>query len=140
MRRISFAAVLVLVAAVGGAFAFLNSVDVPDVERNIKTTSFVCLGDVADGECTAANSKAQFSEGGNKRIQIGIDEISPSLINAVVAAEDGSFFEHDGVDLFGIGRAAYRGIVGSASRQGASTITQQVAKNFLLTSKFLQPT
>jgi len=135
VRRISFAAVLVLVAAVGGAFAFLNSVDVPDVERNIKTTSFVCLGDVADGECTAANSKAQFSEGGNKRIQIGIDEISPNLINAVVAAEDRSFFEHDGVDLFGIGRAAYRGIVGSASRQGASTITQQYVKMVYLSNE-----
>ena len=132
MRRITFAMVLLLVAGVGGGFVVLNSVEIPEPTRAIKTTSFVCTGDVGDGQCTPSNAVAQFSAGGNKRILVGLDEISDHLINAVVAAEDRSFFSHGGVDPWGIARALYRDLRGSASRQGGSTITQQLVKQVYL--------
>ena len=75
---------------------------------------------------------AQFSAGGNKRVLINLDEMSPYLLNAVVAAEDRSFFQHGGVDPWGIARAVYRDLAGSASRQGGSTITQQLVKQVYL--------
>jgi hypothetical protein len=100
----------------------------------VKTTSFVCLADVADGECSPSNSVAQFSAGGSNRVIIDIGDMSANLINAVVAAEDRSFFTHGGVDPWGIARALYRDLRGSASRQGGSTITQQYVKSVYLTA------
>ena len=57
------------------------------------------------------------------------------LKNAVIAAEDKRFYEHWGVDLWGIARAAISNIVAGGVQSGASTITQQVAKNFYLSSE-----
>lgn len=90
----TFAAVLLGVASVGIGFVALNSVKIPDPARTVKTTSFVCLADVADGECSPSNSVAQFSAGGSNRVIIDIGDMSANLINAVVAAEDRSFFTH----------------------------------------------
>ncbi|MFN8049851.1 MAG: transglycosylase domain-containing protein [Acidimicrobiales bacterium] len=132
LRRVTFAGLVTGVAAVGAGFVALNSVEIPDPTRTVKTTSFVCAGDVGDGQCSPSNSVAQFSAGGNKRVLVGLDEISPNLINAVVAAEDRSFFTHGGVDPWGIARALYRDLRGSASRQGGSTITQQLVKQVYL--------
>ncbi len=134
LRRLTFAAVLLGVASVGVGFVALNSVKIPDPTRTVKTTSFVCLADVADGQCSPSNSVAQFSAGGNNRVIIDIGDMSGNLINAVVAAEDRSFFTHGGVDPWGIARALYRDLRGSASRQGGSTITQQYVKSVYLTA------
>ncbi|MBX7069388.1 MAG: transglycosylase domain-containing protein [Microthrixaceae bacterium] len=134
IRRLMFAGVLVGVATVGVGFVLLNSVEIPDPTRTIKTTSFVCTAEVSDGACTPSNSVAQFSQGGNNRVLVNLDEVSPHLINAVVAAEDRSFFTHGGVDPWGIARALYRDLRGSASRQGGSTITQQYVKQVYLTA------
>jgi membrane peptidoglycan carboxypeptidase len=134
LRRLTFAAVLLGVASVGIGFVALNSVKIPDPTRTVKTTSFVCLADVADGECSPSNSVAQFSAGGSNRVIIDIGDMSANLINAVVAAEDRSFFTHGGVDPWGIARALYRDLRGSASRQGGSTITQQYVKSVYLTA------
>jgi penicillin-binding protein 1B len=57
------------------------------------------------------------------------------LINAVLAAEDHRFFEHKGVDLRGLLRAAWTNLRAGRVRQGGSTITQQLVKNRLLTPK-----
>ena len=54
---------------------------------------------------------------------------------AILAAEDERFYQHGGVDALGIVRAALSNILGGGKRQGASTITQQVAKNFFLSSE-----
>lgn len=134
MRRLAFATILLGVGAVGVVFVILNSVVIPKPTRAVKTTSFVCTAEVTNGECSAANSVGQFSAGGSKRIIVSLEEMSDHLINAVVAGEDRSFFEHSGVDPWGIARAAYRGVAGSASQQGGSTITQQLVKQVYLTS------
>ena len=54
---------------------------------------------------------------------------------AILAAEDERFYQHSGVDALGVLRAALSNLLGGGKKQGASTITQQVAKNFFLSSE-----
>ncbi|ETR74993.1 penicillin-binding protein 1A [Afipia sp. P52-10] len=73
-----------------------------------------------------------------RRLYLPIQAIPKSVINAFLAAEDKNFYEHGGLDFYGMARAGvlYLQNIGSNRRpQGASTITQQVAKNFLLTNE-----
>ena len=72
------------------------------------------------------------------RVFVPIAAMPKRVINAFLAAEDKNFFQHPGVDVMGVLRAAVTNLlnIGSTRRlQGASTITQQVAKNFLLTNE-----
>src|ERR1700742_4948249 len=72
------------------------------------------------------------------RLYLPIQAIPKLVTNAFVAAEDKNFYQHPGIDIYGIGRAGLLVVqnYGSARRpQGALTITQQVAKNFLLTNE-----
>ena len=73
-----------------------------------------------------------------RRLYLPIQAVPKLVINAFLAAEDKNFYEHGGIDFSGMARAAvlYAQNYGSNRRpQGASTITQQVAKNFLLTNE-----
>ncbi len=73
-----------------------------------------------------------------KRIFIPYNSIPPKVINAFLSAEDKNFFDHPGVDAKGVLRAViknFSNIVNSRRLEGASTITQQVAKNFLLSNE-----
>jgi penicillin-binding protein 1A len=73
-----------------------------------------------------------------RRLYLPIQAVPKLVTNAFVAAEDKNFYEHGGIDFSGIARAAVLFVqqYGSGRRpQGASTITQQVAKNFLLTNE-----
>ena len=63
------------------------------------------------------------------RETVPYDQLPPDLINAVVAVEDAKFYQHHGYDLFGIIRAALKNLTAGHVRQGASTITQQLARN-----------
>ncbi|MEQ1560199.1 MAG: penicillin-binding protein 1A [Methyloglobulus sp.] len=76
---------------------------------------------------------AQF--GGNKRIPVKIEAIPKQLVNAFIAAEDDSFYEHPGVDYKGLLRAGLQLALTGKKKQGGSTITMQVTRNFLLTSE-----
>ncbi|HUT73052.1 MAG TPA: PBP1A family penicillin-binding protein [Desulfatiglandales bacterium] len=68
-----------------------------------------------------------------QRQLISIDQAPRQLIHAVLAAEDGRFYQHHGVDLRGVLRALYTNLRHGTIRQGGSTITQQLAKNYFLT-------
>src|SRR3954470_12928853 len=73
-----------------------------------------------------------------RRLYLPIQAVPKLVTNAFLAAEDKNFYEHGGIDFTGMARAAllYAQNFGSNRRpQGASTITQQVAKNFLLTNE-----
>ena len=73
-----------------------------------------------------------------QRVFVPIETIPELLVRAFVAAEDKNFYSHKGVDFVGIGRAVIQNIINFNSGRrliGASTITQQVAKNFLLTNE-----
>ena len=63
------------------------------------------------------------------RIMVDYTQLSPSLVNALVATEDVRFYDHSGIDFIALGRAIVkRGIMGQKSAGGGSTITQQLAK------------
>jgi penicillin-binding protein 1A len=68
-----------------------------------------------------------------RRIVVPVSRMPGQLIQAFVAAEDSNFFEHQGIDLISILRAALKNLKAGGIVQGGSTITQQVAKSLLLT-------
>jgi len=72
--------------------------------------------------------------GEERRDFIAIENVPQKMINAILAIEDRRFFEHPGIDFIGIVRAAVKNFKGQ-SREGASTITMQVARNFFLSSE-----
>ncbi|HZO00685.1 MAG TPA: penicillin-binding protein 1A [Burkholderiales bacterium] len=73
--------------------------------------------------------------GEERRSFISIAEVPQQLKNAVIAAEDERFYEHPGIDYVGVLRAAWANLIAGGRRQGASTITMQVARNFFLSSE-----
>ena len=68
-----------------------------------------------------------------KRFLIPLSLMSPITVKAFLAAEDAGFYQHEGIDLPGIVRAAIKNFVAGGIKQGGSTITQQVIKSMLLT-------
>lgn len=70
-----------------------------------------------------------------KRFPVSIDSLPPHVINAFLAAEDARFFSHPGVDPIGVVRAIVKNIKVGNYAQGASTITQQVTRNFILSKE-----
>lgn len=71
--------------------------------------------------------------GEERRAVVKIDAVPERLKQAILAAEDDRFYQHRGVDYAGVLRAAYSNFTSGGARQGASTITMQVARNFFLT-------
>lgn len=69
---------------------------------------------------------------GSNREEVSFDQLPADLVNAFIAIEDSRFYEHNGIDLKGILRAAYVGITSGRFSEGASTITQQLIKNNVL--------
>jgi penicillin-binding protein 1A len=127
------AAVLAGLAVLGamlGAFVLLvayprvPSVDTladyqPKVPLRIYTADGVLIG--------------EFGE--ERRAVVRIDEVPAVLKAAILAAEDERFYQHQGVDYVGVIRAAYSNLLAGGKRQGASTITMQVARNFFLSTE-----
>ena len=103
----------------------------PDIsEIDVTPTGFSTTVLASDGTETAT-----LVGSGSNRQYVTIDEIPEYLQHAFVAVEDSRFYEHNGIDLYGIGRAAVSGILsGGDFDQGASTITQQLIKNNVLTT------
>jgi len=115
-----------------GAFAWLihyYGQDIPDY-HSLKTyePDVVTRVYTDDGQLMA-----EFAT--EKRIFVPIDVIPPLVKQAFISAEDKNFYDHKGLDYIGIARAIVNNIKNPGRLQGASTITQQVAKNFLLTNE-----
>src|SRR5450755_2124270 len=68
---------------------------------------------------------------GANRLIVPLGEVSPFFQDALIAREDTRFYQHGGLDPRGVARALYRNIVSSSVKEGASTITQQLARNSL---------
>ncbi|MDC3074211.1 PBP1A family penicillin-binding protein [Candidatus Pelagibacter sp.] len=122
--------ILTSVLIVGVLWTYSN--DIPDYKflKNYKppVSSKVYSG---EGEVVADFSK-------EKRVFVPYNSIPKNVINAFLSAEDKNFFSHPGVDAKGVLRAVVNNIsniISSKRLEGASTITQQVAKNFLLTNE-----
>ncbi|MGF6310221.1 penicillin-binding protein 1A [Bradyrhizobium sp. i1.8.4] len=122
---------LVGVAAVAGAIWHFSK-DLPDYSQlQDYEPPVMTRVHAADGALLGEYSK-------ERRLYLPIQAVPKLVINAFLAAEDKNFYEHGGIDYQGMARAAivYAQNYGSNRRpQGASTITQQVAKNFLLTNE-----
>ncbi len=116
-----------LCIAVVGVYFFNKLQDeLPDIEQLKAIEYKVPLKIYSSDEVLLA----QFGE--KKRIPITIDDVPQQLINAFLAAEDGNFYSHPGVDYKGLIRAAIQLILTGKKKQGGSTITMQVTRNFLL--------
>ena len=73
--------------------------------------------------------------GEERRAVVSIKDVPPVLKQAILAAEDERFYQHTGIDYVGVMRAAWSNLTSGGRRQGASTITMQVARNFFLSSE-----
>jgi penicillin-binding protein 1A len=73
--------------------------------------------------------------GEERRSVVSIKEVPELVKHAILAAEDERFYQHTGIDYLGVARAAYANLMLGGRRQGASTITMQVARNFFLSSE-----
>jgi penicillin-binding protein 1A len=120
-----FVAFLFGVASIIATYFWLKD-DLPDVatlkDVRLQTPMQVFT---ADGELIS-----QFGE--QRRIPLTLAEMPPLLIQAFLATEDARFYEHPGIDVIGIMRAATVVATSGELSQGASTITQQLARNFFL--------
>jgi penicillin-binding protein 1A len=123
-RRLLFLFGLLLFTGVAGAGYLLVRVPLPP-EKVKGETSF--LTDVNGTRLALLTSDTN-------RVNVKLDDVAPTMVDAVLAAEDKSFFEHSGLDPFGVLRATIADIRGSRSLQGGSTITQQYVKNTYLGS------
>ena len=125
--------VLFLVGIAGAAGLFWHfSKDLPDYSQlQDYEPPVMTRVHATDGSLVAEYAR-------ERRLYLPIQAIPKLVTNAFIAAEDKNFYEHNGIDFQGIARASLMFIqqYGSGRRpQGASTITQQVAKNFLLTNE-----
>lgn len=118
-----------VLGAVGFGMLLHIEAQLPDVER-LKDVHLQEPMRVLDRD---GGLIAQYGE--KRRIPLTFDQIPKDLIHAVLATEDARFYEHPGVDMVGLARAAVVLLKSGRKEQGASTITMQVARNFYLSRK-----
>ncbi|MBU1384192.1 MAG: penicillin-binding protein 1A [Alphaproteobacteria bacterium] len=118
-----------LVVAVYAAWLFHDLPDASDLaDYRPATATRVYAGD--------GTLIGEFSD--ERRIYVSYEQIPEPVVQAFLAAEDSNFFSHGGVDVSGLGRAMVKNVFNAATGrrlEGGSTITQQVAKNVLLTNE-----
>jgi penicillin-binding protein 1A len=116
-----------VILGVPAGFLFAHAVRMPEVKT---------LGDYQPAIITRIYDRngivfAEYSI--QRRIVVRKGEMSPNLVNAIVATEDADFYKHGGIDPKAILRAALKDVIAGKAVQGASTLTQQLAKMLYLT-------
>src|SRR5471030_3245164 len=120
-------AALGVLGAVGATvFYFAFAAGLPSVDK-LRTYEPPLPTNVRDIDGMPIHSYAR-----ERRVELSYAEYPPLLVRAFLAAEDKNFFEHHGVDYLGIASAAVNNLTSHKRPAGASTITQQVAKNLLI--------
>ncbi|HEX2038435.1 MAG TPA: transglycosylase domain-containing protein [Acidimicrobiales bacterium] len=117
-RRLLFLLGLFAGAVLGGAAYLLVRVPLPPVEEQAQTTFLV----------DANGTRLATLAGDTNRVNVELGQVPKTLIDAVLATEDKSFFEHRGLDPLAVARATWNDVRGRPL-QGGSTITQQYVKN-----------
>lgn len=121
---------LILIAVIAGfGLYYWAAEDLPKIE---KITDY---SPPLTTTITSTNGKVLGYLAKEDRFLCSLKEMPPCLPKAFLAAEDSGFYEHPGVDIYGIFRAAIKNIEAGTIVQGGSTITQQVIKSLLLTPK-----
>ncbi|MEO1888911.1 MAG: penicillin-binding protein 1A [Cycloclasticus sp.] len=121
--------ILISILLIGGALVYVKYSLMPGLPdpSSLKKIQFQTPLSVYSNEGLLI---AKFGE--KKRIPTTFEGIPKAQIHAFLAAEDKDFFQHSGVDIFGLMRAASQLILTGKKKQGGSTITMQVARNFFL--------
>ena len=121
---------LVLSGGMLGAFAaFMTYPKLPSLEVLTDYRPKLPLRIISD------DGKVIGEFGEERRSVVRFKDVPRSLVDAILAAEDERFYQHGGIDYAGVLRAMLVNFVSGETRQGASTITMQVAKNFFLSSE-----
>jgi len=122
---------LLCIAVPAGALGLLWLITFPDVSalRTINPTTTALI------EARQTEAEAKGTSLGRHWIWVPMSRMSPHLRRAVVAAEDASFFAHEGFDWEGMKHAALYDLEQGSLKRGGSTITQQLAKNLYLSSE-----
>lgn len=124
--------ILIWAIVVGGCILIWFAYDLPDIKRLELTTREPSVTLLArDGSTIATYGDLYGSF-------IHVKDLPPYIPQAILATEDRRFYEHFGVDILGVLRAAWTNFRARAVVQGGSTITQQLAKNFLLSEKLYE--
>ncbi len=119
-----------IIAVLAIVFAVYTSVLVTDLEAHAKTFDLNKLEQMESASVILDRKGKIFGQiYVENRETVPYDQLPRDLINAVVAVEDAKFYQHHGYDLLGIVRAALKNLTAGHVRQGASTITQQLARN-----------
>jgi len=111
----------------GGMLYFHLKSELPSVEA-LKTVELQ-----QPMQIYTADGKLIGEVGEQRRIPVKLAEVPQRLIDAFLATEDSRFYDHHGLDPIGIARALFAAVNNGGASQGASTITQQLARNFFLT-------
>ena len=111
----------------GGMFYFHLKSELPSVET-LKTVELQ-----QPMQIYTADGKLIGEVGEQRRIPVKLADVPQRLIDAFLATEDSRFYDHHGLDPIGIARALFVAVNNGGASQGASTITQQLARNFFLT-------
>ncbi|MBS1218995.1 MAG: penicillin-binding protein, family, partial [Proteobacteria bacterium] len=119
---------LLLVLTCGGIVLYLNP-QLPSIANLMDTALQVPL------RIYTRDGKLIGEYGDKRRIPVHIQQVPDQLIKAFLAAEDDRFYEHPGVDYQGMLRAAFKLASTGSKRQGGSTITMQVARNYFLSNE-----
>lgn len=121
-RLLAVSALLFLLAAEGSAWIPISEA-APPLGDDVRSRLLDARGNVM----------TTFTTDGRSREPVELNRISPLLIKATLAVEDRKFYNHIGFDLKGMGRAVLANLEAGRRTQGASTLTQQLARNLYLT-------
>ena len=129
VRKLRLAALLCVLLTLAGlsfTFGLVRAVasEVPSLDPAAQRSD-------VDTVVYASNGRSVLAvlRGDESRVLVGTEDIAPIMRHAIVSTEDQRFFDHDGIDLRGVGRALWSDIRNQAIVEGGSTITQQFVKN-----------
>ncbi|AIQ71900.1 PBP1A family penicillin-binding protein [Paenibacillus odorifer] len=120
--RLLAALIILFVLTTGALLGYLYQKDLPPISDDVRSKLFDSRGNIL----------ATFTSDGRSREPVKLSQISPLLIEATLAVEDRKFYEHSGFDLKGMARAVLVNLEEGNRSQGASTLTQQLARNLYL--------